>query len=473
MHEALDLLERYAQAGATERPELARQLSKLTQRAIDQTGRGVNLTEVDLTNRDLRHVDLRRATLNRAILHGTRLDHADLSEVTMVCPAMERTSLVGASLRSAYVHALAVQTCKLDNADLTGLRDATGTLFHGCSMRGARLDAAHLAGSSFYQCDLSGASMTSANLQGSLINECLLDEATLRASCVDQLTVTKSSLRGASLEEASGRGLVLQRLTSADGLTLRGADLPRLRLDGVTSDGWQGQYLRAVDGDFTDVAITRAVFAHADLTGASLRRCAWPGVDLTAASLVNAKVVGSLLRDAKAPRLRAENLSIVESDLAGSALPGAMARCLTARDTNLAGADLTGANLYRAMLTGDPPTGMSLRGAILDNATLVQAYLAADLREARLTGANCAYSRFSQSNLSEARLDGANMYQSTWVKADLSRASLTDVRPPIFIDRCAGLASAVDETAAGTAEEFRTFIDRFAAVLTAGRTGST
>lgn len=220
---ALELLRHLAAADEELRPALLKHVSEVTQGLIDTTGRGMDLTEADLSNLDLRRVDLRRATLNRALLHGTRLQEADLSEVSMVCPGMERTNLTGASLRSAYVHALAAQTCVFDGADLTGLRDATGTLFHGCSMRGTHLDDGHLSGSSFYQCDLSDASMRNMNLQGALISECLLDSAALDGSCVDQLSVTKSSLRDTSLRSVAGHGLALQRLTAADGLVLADA----------------------------------------------------------------------------------------------------------------------------------------------------------------------------------------------------------------------------------------------------------
>ena len=126
------------------------------------------------------------------------------------------------------------------------------------------------------------------------------------------------------------------------------------------------------------------------------------------------------------------------------------------------------------MLTGDPPKGMNLQGANLENATLVQAYIAADLRHARLVGVNAAYSRFNQSDLSEANLDGAGMYESTWVKVAVTGASIAGLRAPVFVDRCPGLAEAVEARAdADGAAEFKRFLVAMGAAMSIGRTGST
>jgi len=473
MREFVEMLVDYSNADEAGRAGRAHVISAATQRAINHSGKGIDLTEADLSNLDLRGLDLRRATLNRTVLHGTRLDDADLGESTMVCPAMERTSLIRANLRFAYVHALAAQTCHFDECDFTGLRDATGTLFHGCGMRAAKLGASHLAGASFYQCDLSNSSFLDTNLQGATINECVLDEARFDNACVDQLTITKSSMRGTSLAGTTGRGLVLQRLSSADGLVLDHADLHRLRLDNIDGNGWRANQLRARESDFTDVSLFDAVFVNADFTGTNWRRCTMPSANLNSASFVNAKMANCSLRDLSASFLRAECLHIVECDLAGAVLVGAMARCLTARDSNFSGADLSRANLYRTMITGDPPSGMKLKCANLEGAILVQAYVAADLAGTNLTGANCAYSRMSQSDLTGANLNGTNFFQSTWVKTNLTDASLAGLTAPVFFDRCKGLAASVEKTGGETAEDFILFMKCFGDVLSSGRKGST
>lgn len=199
------LLERLSGSQPNERALVLEELSECTQRLVASTGRGLDLCEADLSGLNLAGANLRRATLSRASLHNTNLRDADLSEITMVCPGMERTDLRGANLESAYVHALAAQTCNFDDANLSRLRDATGTLFHGCSMRGVQLSSAQLAYSSFYQCDLSGGRLSGANLQGCLINECLLIEASLEQALLDQLSIVKSDLSAASSKAPPGR----------------------------------------------------------------------------------------------------------------------------------------------------------------------------------------------------------------------------------------------------------------------------
>lgn len=466
-------MEALARAAEPERASAAAALSAATGEAIRASGRGLDLAEADFMNFDLHGANLSRATLNRTVFHGTNLHGADLSEATMVCPGMERTNLFQANLRGAYVHALAMQTCNLEQADLRHLRDAAGSLFHGCKMRGANLDKGHLCGTTFYQCDLSLASLRGANLQGANANECLFDRADLAGSLVDQLTVTKCSMRSTSLAGARGADCCLQRLTCADGLVLEGASLPHLRLGAVRARGWRAAGLTATAADLIDVSVEEADLENADLSNARIHRCCLPGVNLNGAILNGASVTSSSMRRATLVAARAENLQIVESDLAEADASLVAGRCLVARDVDLAGALFVNANLYRAMLTGDPPEGMSLKGAVLDGAILVQAYIAADLSDAHLLNVNAAYSRFSQSNLRGARLNRANMHQSTWVKVDATGACLAGVNAPVFIDRCKGLQEAVGSLGQDETSDLGEFAHRLHVLLTSARHGST
>lgn len=474
MNDQSDLLRRLgAAAPGPERDDLLAKLSSLTGHLVETTGRGLDLNDQDLGGLDLGGADLRRASLSRANLHGTKLVRANLREITAVCPGMERTDLTGADLTHAYIHALAAQTCTFDDADLTGLRDATGTLFHGCSLKNVILTGSQLAGSSFYQCDLTRANLDEANLQGSLVNECLLVGASLRGALLDQVSIVKVALADADLSGASGRGLSVSRPTSTNGLRLTGAHLTRLRLDNVRGARWDGQGLAAPDADLADVTLLEANFTGADFSRSMWRAVTAPGAMLVGLVLSDAKMSGCALMGSNLANAYAENLALVECDLASVDLSGATARCLTARDVNLAGADLSHANLYRAMLTGDPPKAMNLRGASLQNAVLVQAYIAGDLTRADLRGANAAYSRFSQSCLDGALLDGVNMHESTWVKTSFVDATLANVRPPVFADRCRGLSDAVDKSAGQTAEELGSYLEDLAGLLGASRKGST
>jgi Pentapeptide repeats (8 copies) len=92
---------------------------------------------------------------------------------------------------------------------------------------------------------------------------------------------------------------------------------------------------------------------------------------------------------------------------------------------------------------------MNLADARLTGAILVQAYVAADLTRADMTGANCAYSRFSQSDMRNANLVGAAMYQSTWVKVQAEGVGASAMAGPMFVDRCPGLLEALENDVNG------------------------
>lgn len=459
-----------ALAAMSDREAACRSVADLTERLITRTGRGLQLPDCDLGGLDLSGFDLRSAQLSRAVLHGTKLIGADLSDAVMICPGMERTDLTGASLRQAYVHALAAQTCRFDDADLTGLRDATGSLFHGCSMRGVRLQDAHLAGATFYQCDLSGADLSAAVLQGATVNECALRDVSLCRAEVSQFAITKSSITGGDLSGATGEGMVLQRLADSDGLILTGATFPRLRLHGIRGSHWRGAGVAIPGADLAHVTLNEADLAAADLSGASIAHCALPGATLTGASLVGARVFGSNLAGTLLDNVQAENLHVVESSLRSAKMDGFVGRCTVMRDCDLRDADLSRSNLYRAMITGDPPSSMSMTNIDLSGAILVQAYVAADLTGAVLRGVNAAYSRFSQSDLQGADLTGAAMYQSTWVKVKCDGMRAPALTGPFFADRCPGLLAALtDDAESGLIR----WIEDLDALLTGQRKGST
>lgn len=428
-----------------DREAACRSVADLTEQLILRTGRGLHLSDADLSGLDLSGFDLRSAQLSRAVLHSTKLIGADLSDSVMICPGMERTDLTRAILRQAYVHALAAQTCRFDGADLTGLRDATGSLFHGCSMRGVLLAGAHLAGATFYQCDLTGSDLSAAALQGATVNESTLRDTSLRSAEVSQFTVTKSSFTGGDLSGATGEGMVMQRLADSDDLVLAGATLHRLRLHGIRGARWRAEGVAMPGADFAYVTLDEANLSSADLSGASFAHCVLTGTTLAGASLAGAKVHRSTLAGAILSDVQAENLHVIESSLRSAKMHGLLGRCTVIRDCDLRDADLSRSNLYRAMITGDPPSSMAMTNVDLSGAILVQAYVAADLAGAVLRGVNAAYSRFSQSNLHGADLTGAAMYQSTWVKVKCDGMRAAGLTGPLFADRCPGLLAALSD----------------------------
>lgn len=463
-----------AQAGAHDRAAAHERVSAVTARLIETRGAGLQLGEAELSGLDLSGFDLRRARLDRANLHSSNLSDCDLGGAALICAGLERTRFTGANLYGACVHALAAQVCDFTRANLSNLVDATGSLFHGCQLSGARLDGAQLAGATFYQCYLEGASLVGTDLQGATINECFADRADFSGAKVGQLTVTKARLRCASFAGARGDGLVIQRPTDADGLNLEAAHLPGLRLVSVKAAGVKARRLAAPDADLRGGSLCDGDFRQSDLSRARL-----VGVELDALDLREAQLQGSAWHDCLGENLvlagaSAENMSAVECRFPAARMAGFAGRCVSFRDCDLANADLEGAYLHRAIITGDPPRAMDLTSARLAGAVLVQAYLAADLTGADLSGAQLAYARLNQCSLKGADLSGAALYEASMVETDCTDAKVAGLAAPVFADRATGLVSALQ--AAGLddqSEELIGFLRNLEGLLRGRGRGST
>lgn len=445
-------------------------IEQQTQEAITATGRGLDLADADLSNLDCRGFNLSYATLNRAALHGSKFDEADLTAATLICPGLERTSFRRANLRGVYVHALAAQVCNFDEANLDAMLDGTGSLFHGCSMKGTSLVGARLAGATFYQCDLSRAHLSGATLQGATINECVMTSADLDRTDVSQLTITKCVMTSVSLACAAGDGLVIQRPTAATNLTLTGASLPGLRLAHVRTRGLVALDLAATNLDMEDCWCRDATFHRASLGNARMVHCTFETTTFENAKLTGAQLRSCVFARVTFERADGENLSAVETSMIAANLTNFAGRAAVFRDCDLTDANLSGAYLYRAMLTGDPPAAMSLVRASLNGANLVQAYIAADCSHGDWRGAKCAYARLNQATFRRADLSGAGLYEASLVKTNFTDARLVGVQPPFFADRCAGLEAALYVVGAQAALDC---VQRGKAVTSVGSSGST
>ncbi|MCA1516237.1 pentapeptide repeat-containing protein [Bradyrhizobium sp. NBAIM01] len=444
-------------------------VGRRTEEAIRRTGIGLQLSSENFSGHDLSDFPMRRCTLNRAQLYGAKLDRADLSWANLICPGLERASFRGAKLDFAYMHAIAAQVCNFDDASLRGVIDATGSLFHGCSMKRARFDDAMLSGLLFYQCDASEAVFDGAELQGSTISECFLPSASFRFAKVSQVTITKAHLAACSFFQSKGDCLSIVRPTSADGLVLEGAHLPYLRLSKVS-----GRITaRALSAPFADVHLSNlssAELEQADLTEARLLSVSLSDANLVGAVLNGASIHSCQLDGADLSRASGESISITESTMRAAKLTGFRGRCAFVRDCDLKHADLSQAYLYRSMITGDPPQSMALDHANLEGSNLVQAYLAAGMSDSNLEATRVAYVRMNQSSLRNANLSGISPFQASFVKVDLSGARISTFEPPFFADRCPGLQTALKgDQPRGPAS----YLAEFSSLMRRGREGST
>lgn len=430
-------------AGCNDRERALREAKLLTEEALARTGRGVDLTQADLSGSDLSGFDLRRAVLNRTGLYGTKLAGCDLTGASMICAGIERTDFSKAILKGAYVHALAAQASKFVGADLSCLVDATGALFHGCDLTGARLDGAELAGTAFYQCSLREASASGADLRGATFNECQLEALNLSQAHLDDAVITRCNLRRTILCEARGHGLVIQRPYGADELDLSNAYLPTLRLSDVRAGSVRGAGLRAPGIDVSHSHLPGIVLKHADLPRGRWDHVCLDGGDLTGVGLADSTMLQVTARGTTMASVAGEGLTATECDFTEALMPGFAGRYATFRNCNMARADLRGAYLYRAVIVGDPPASANMTSTCLEGANLTQAYLAADFTGANISGGWATYARLNQSILNGADARGTGMFRASAVKTEFVEAQLGGQRGAIFADRCPGLLEAL------------------------------
>ncbi|HET6583348.1 MAG TPA: pentapeptide repeat-containing protein, partial [Nannocystaceae bacterium] len=367
-----------------DRDELARRVAASTRERIEQSGRGLDLSDADFHGADLSGLDLRHAIFSRTNLCNADLSHANLESATMICPLVEKTRFDRANLGRAYIHAFAAQVASFVGADLRHVLDATGGLFHGCNMTSALLDGAKLSGTTFYQTDLSLASLRGTELVGGTINECVLTGTRLDGARLAQVTITKCHVEATSFAGAEGRDLAIQRCTAFRGVDMTHARLRRMRLAELRVLG-----LRAPGIDATEIDVGDCTIDGADLTDAVLEGARIVRSHFAETSCVRAQLGAAAVRQASFVRcdwsdVAAENASIVESSFAETSFRRFSGRGVVMRDCDAAGCDFSGAYLYRAMLTGDPQQSMNLRGVDLEGANIVQAYIAADLAGANL-----------------------------------------------------------------------------------------
>jgi uncharacterized protein YjbI with pentapeptide repeats len=430
-------------AESDDRERAIRDVKLLTEDALTRTGRGLDLTQADLSGLDLGELDLRRAVLNRTSLYGTRLAGCDLTGASMVCAGIERSDFSGAILRGAYVHALAAQASTFVGADLSGLVDATGALFHGCDLTGARLDRAEFAGTTFYQCKIRGASASGADLHGAMFNECQLDALDLSEAHLDDAVVTRCNLRRTSFRGARGQGLVIQRPSGADELDLSEAHLPALRLSNVRAGSVKAAALRAPGIDVSHCHLPGISLENADLPRGRWDHVCLDGGNLTGAGLAGTAMLQVTARGTIMASVAGEGFTATECDFTKASISGFVGRYATFRNCNMADADLRGAYLYRAVIVGDPPASANMTGADLEGANLTQAYLAADLAGARISGGWATYARLNQSILNGADARGTSMFRASAIKTEFVGTRLGGQRGAILADRCPGLLDAL------------------------------
>lgn len=282
--------------------EMAQQIvSNITQKLIDDTGKGWDLSGANLSNLDLRGFDLRKSILNRTQLYETKLAHANLSAAEIICPGMEKTDLSHANLSHSNMHALAAQVCNFENADMSEIIDLTGGLFHGCNMRGINAKNSKFSGSTFFQCSLEESVFQYAILDGCTFNESHLSEINLYGAKCTRLFATNLCMINSNMSRMDGQEAVFRDCNLSDS-NMSEAYLYRSTFTGRTSSC---MLMRNVNLKNSNL-IQADFFANLD------------NVNMEGAFLSYARINQCLLRKANLKGTKTHFTSMIKTDVTGT-----------------------------------------------------------------------------------------------------------------------------------------------------------
>lgn len=110
---------------------------KLRSKLKEQGIAGYDFSEKDLSGLDLSGLDLSDSNFNRCVMSRTKMDSCNLTRSSFVCPVTERMSMKGSHAASCYAHSTFFSVSNLSETSFEKSIDMTGSLFHGCSLKGS------------------------------------------------------------------------------------------------------------------------------------------------------------------------------------------------------------------------------------------------------------------------------------------------------------------------------------------------
>ena len=279
--------------------------------------------------------------------------------------------------------------------------DLTGADLSRLDLRGADFTGALLESSSFAGSDLTGATfdravVARADFTGAVAREASFREANLGAAVLHGCDLTGARFVDATLSYASLRDAVCQR-----------ARFEKVFFFEVALDGADFTDAVAPDLLLHESDLSRACFARADLSGATLLKARGAGVRFTGAKLTRAALVECALDDADLTDVDAENLRVVMgTSLRRARLVGARLDSATMRDTALEGADFSRAQ----------GRSLDLSEARLARAKFYQAkmrearFVRADLTDAVMMSLDAIDALFQSADITRVDFTGANLF---------------------------------------------------------------
>jgi uncharacterized protein YjbI with pentapeptide repeats len=316
----------------------------------------------------------------------------------------------------------------------------------GQSARGMRLVGADLAGLDLQQLDLIGADLSGAvlretNLGGARLQGAKLVGADLHAARLDGADLTGTDLTRATLTEAVLDGAILTRsnLAHANGT---GASLRRAQgAQASFARGlWQGADFSGAEldqPDFSSATLSDASFTQARMPagrfgGARAERASFDHAYLAAGALAAGEFVDCSFAFIEAVESNWEGAQVMRSSFEGATLSKARFPRASASEARFTAADLRGANLQRIDAPAADFSRANLRSVDARQARLAGAVLDdaqavdAEMPLADLTAAHAHRVDLTSANLREAKLVAADLSAARLGGADLRHANLTD-----------------------------------------------
>jgi len=252
----------------------------------------------------------------------------------------------------------------------------------------------------FANANLRYANFRKARLTGAVFARAKLGNASFRGASVEGSVFTRAS--AASVDLTGARGTV-----GAIRLAAPGAVLQDVHFDGSAFEA-----ARFHDATFLRASLKKVTMMGGDLSGASIERSYFDGIDLTQARLVKAHLVdvnltNAVLRSARMSEVRFEDCRLARVDATGA----------VGRAASFVNCNLAGASLERMELTGATFVRCNLSGARFDHAALERCrFERCKLYAISFANANMGGAVFAGGNKLDARkirLDG-----SDWERAD-------------------------------------------------------
>ena len=220
------------------REKARKSVKKTNEKLIQETGWGFNMTDLDFSNLDLSEFQLSRSILDGTIIKSTNFSKCCLIESLFRPCVVHRGKFDKVNFEDSFAHAIAWHNSTFIDANMQNLKDATGGLFHGCDMIGAKLNGSILDGTTFYQCKMKEVDMDGCSLNGSTFNETILVNSKMTNLNAENLTMLNCYARGSNFTNS------------------------RLYLSTIKG----GHNADFTDSDFTGSILTRS-FVHANLKG--------------------------------------------------------------------------------------------------------------------------------------------------------------------------------------------------------------